>query len=165
MISGKAGVLPSFSGGLSVTHNLALLGWYSGFVSGEDVVSGLGFGMAFLLAQDERGAPDWNVTLAQRSLYGPDDFFLKTVGVAIFKRVDLGLTEVWGGIVSDYFNAGVHVNNQISEARVSKRMKGQVNALAAKLGVPLGSHSSISLALKVHSSLVALSLGVETSSN
>ncbi|MDP6455861.1 MAG: hypothetical protein QF551_07415 [Candidatus Marinimicrobia bacterium] len=165
MISGKAGVLPAFSGAMTVTHNLALLGWYSGFVSDEDIVSGLGIGAAFLLARDENGPPNWNVTLSQRSLYGPDDFFLKTVGVAIFRRIDLRLTEVWGGIVSDYFNAGVHVSNQESGTRISKRIKGQVNALAVRFGIPLGSQSSVSLGFKVNSSFAALSLGIETSSN
>lgn len=165
MISGKAGVLPAFTGAMTVTHNLALLGWYSGFMSGGDVVSGLGFGTVFLLARDENGPPSWNVTLSQRSLYGPDDFFLKAVGFAIFRRIDLGLTQVWGGIVSDYFNAGVHMNDQESDTRISKRMKGQVNALAVEFGIPVGSRSSISIGFKAHSSFAALSLGVETNSN
>ncbi|MEE9167982.1 MAG: hypothetical protein V3U24_11060 [Candidatus Neomarinimicrobiota bacterium] len=153
-ISGKTGLLPVFEGNLPVTTNLSLNGAYTAFSSSGDVVIVYRYGMDLFL-----GGP-WLVELQRGHLEGTDDFFLKTVGVAIVRQINYDKRNYWIGVGSGFYSAGVHIKNRLGDVTFPQRLEGDVTYLLAGLDRELGTHYAVDVEVKIHPSFLSLMVGV-----
>ena len=111
-VKGKAGILPALEADLMVTSNLSLNGLYSAFSSHGDVMNISRYGLSLLFEGSESASSRWAVNVQRSQLEGPEDFFLKTVGVAIIRQINYTSGYWWFGVGSGFYNGGIHVKEK-----------------------------------------------------
>lgn len=150
LVIGKAGILPAVEGDLLITPNLYLTGLYWAFATGGDVIVLYRYGVNFLPGGSESQSSSWLITFQRSQMEGPDDFFLKTVDVAIVRQINLKAAKGWFGLGSYFYTAGVHVRNRENSSTHRDRLEGSITAPIMGLQKRLGERVAVEIEMNVH---------------
>ncbi len=158
--SGKQGIFPVFDGSVWISPNLRIKGSYAGFPANKDVVMFTGFGLDIFLNGSKLENQYWLVNIQRGCLEGMDDFFLKTIGVGIYRGVNYPDGSGWWlGLQSNSYSAGVHVHYEDNEV-YRKRLKGDISSLKWGGSRNIGFGTSIYGEIGVHLEFISVMFGI-----
>lgn len=151
-IRGRAGILPALEVDIWITSNLYLNALSTGFRSKNDVIFLYRYGLNLVLDGGSSPSSRWHVNLQNGGLEGADDFFLKTVAVAITRQINYEKGYWLVGLGSGFYKAKM--------TTLPSKLEGQVNSILIGMGRRIGARVTLDTNVKLNPGLLSIMVGL-----